>query len=90
MTVKVKFINLDDDIIAEAFGVAKVDAIMNEGAVKALDEMPEVIEIDCFKLPNDVLFEIIGHIVAAYSVSKWLTENNLKLTDDDTGKPTKE
>lgn len=89
MTVKVKFINLDDDVLQECFDIAKVDSIMNEGAVKALDEIPEVMEIDCFKLPNDVLLEIVGNLVSSYTVSKWMSENGLKLTDDN-GKPIKE
>lgn len=89
MTVKVRLINLDDDIFQEVFNIAKVDAIENEGRVMALDEIPEIIEIDCFKLPNDVLRDIIGNTVSAYALSKWMTENKLKLTDDN-GKPIKE
>lgn len=89
MTIKVKLINIDDDVFQEAFDVAKVDSIMNEGAVKALEEIPEVMEIDCFKLPNDVVYELIANIVPAFTVSKWMTENDLKLTDDN-GKPIKE
>lgn len=89
MTIKVKLINIDDDIFQSAFDTAKLDAIMNEGAVKALDEIPGVIEIDCFKLPNEVLEEVVANIVSAYTISKWMSENNLKLTDDN-GNPIKE
>lgn len=89
MTIKVKLINIDDDVFQEAFDVAKVDSIMNEGAVKALEEIPEVMEIDCFKLPNDVVYELIANVVSSFTVSKWMTENDLKLTDDN-GKPIKE
>lgn len=89
MTVKVKLINIDDDIFQEAFDIAKVDSLENEGRVVALDEIPAVMEIDCFKLPNDVLKDIIANIVSAYTVAKWMAENNLKLTDDN-GKPIKE
>lgn len=89
MQIKVKIINIDDDVFQEAFNVAKVDAIMNEGAIKALEEIPDVMEIDCFKLPNDVVYDIIANIVSAFALSKWMTENNLKLTDDN-GKPIKE
>lgn len=90
MTVKVKLINLDDDLLQEAFDVAKVDSIENEGWVKALEQIPEIMEIDCFKLPNDVLLDIVANIVSAYTTSKWMVENNLKLLDDNDGKPIKE
>lgn len=89
MTVKIKLINLDDDIFQEAFDIAKVDAIQNEGAIKALDEIPNVMEIDCFKLPNDVLMDVVSNIISSYTVSKWMSENSLKLTDDN-GNPIKE
>lgn len=89
MTIKVKLINIDDDVFQESFDLAKVDSIKHEGHIKALEEIPKVIEIDCFKLPNDVLGEIVSDIISAYAVSKWMEENNLKLTDDN-GKPIKE
>jgi len=89
MTIKVKLINLDDDLFQECFDIAKVDAIQHEGHIKALEQIPPVMEIDCFKLPNDVLMEMVSNIISSYTVSKWMEENGLKLTDDN-GKPIKE
>lgn len=89
MTVKIKLINVDDDMLQDMFNLAKVDSVNHEGYVKALDEIPDVIEIDCFKLPNEEVIDLATNIVSAFAVSKWMVENNLKLTDN-SGNPLKE
>lgn len=83
MQLRITISNLNEKLLNASVEGAKASMQMEGiGTIDVLDNVPEVLEIDANKLPQEVLLEIVSGAVLGFALSSWMKQHDLNLSEE--------